>query len=160
MRSRVSERVQLIDRALLEQTLARAAASPRRRINHNFHPSPEANPHRFLNALLRGTYCAPHRHAAPPKSESFLVLSGEVLVVLFDAEGCVAERHRLGREGLLGIDIPPGRWHTIAALSETAVCYEVKPGPWDPATDKEFAPWAPPEGSEDAEPYLAALIAD
>ena len=158
MSLRVSERTQLIDQALLEQTLARAAVSPRRRINHNFHPSAESNPHRFLNALLRGTYCAPHRHAAPPKSESFLVLSGEVLVVLFDDAGRVAERHVLGRAGLLGIDIPPGRWHTIAAVSEAAVCYEVKPGPWDPATDKEFAPWAPSEGSAEAERYLATVL--
>ena len=58
-----------------------------------------------------------------------------------------------------GIDLRPGLWHSIAALTPVAVCYEVKPGPWDPATDKEFAPWAPEEGSDAASQYLATLLA-
>lgn len=147
-------RVQLIDQALLAKVVGRALGSERGRVNHNFHAGPADNPHRFLNALTRGSYCAPHRHAAPPKAESFLVLSGEVLVVIFDDSGEVQEHHVLGRAGLLGIDIVPGAWHTIAAVSPTAVCYEVKPGPWDPATDKEFAPWAPREG----DPHAPAVL--
>lgn len=56
-----------------------------------------------------------------------------------------------------GIDVPPGVWHTVAAITAHAVCFEVKPGPWEPATDKEFAPWAPREGSAEGESYLAGL---
>jgi len=78
---------------------------------------------------------------------------------LFDDSGSVIEQHRLGRDGVLGIDLGPGVWHTVACLSETAVCFEVKPGPYDVATDKEFAPWAPREGDPDAPAYLARLIA-
>ena len=151
--------VQLIDEALLDRTLSRALASERRRTNHNFHESAAANPHRFLNALVRGTYCPPHRHVTPPKSESFLALRGEVALFVFDATGRVLERHVLGRGGLLGVDVPEGVWHSIAVLTETAVCYEVKPGPWDAGSDKELAPWAPREGSDDAQPYLASLLA-
>jgi len=152
-------RVQLIDPALLDRTTARALESERLRTNHNFHASAADNPHRFLNALVRGTYCPPHRHATPPKSESFLALRGEVALFVFDDEGRALERHVLGKEGLIGVDVPAGVWHAIAALSETAVCYEVKPGPWDPGTDKELAPWAPREGSRDAPAYLARLLA-
>jgi hypothetical protein len=47
----------------------------------------------------------------------------------------------------------------VAALSETAVCFEVKAGPYDAATDKEFAPWAPREGDPSAPEYLAKLLA-
>jgi hypothetical protein len=44
------------------------------------------------------------------------------------------------------------------ALTPHAVCYEVKPGPWNPASDKEFAVWAPDEGRPEAAAYLAGLI--
>ena len=157
--SAVPARVQLIDEALFEQVVSRAQRSERGRVNHNFHTGPSDNPHRFLNALTRGSYCAPHRHAAPPKAESFLVLSGEVLVIIFGDQGEIQEQHVLGRAGLWGIDIVPAAWHTIAAVTPTAVCYEVKPGPWDPATDKEFAPWAPREGDPHAASVLEGWLA-
>lgn len=151
--------VQLIDRALLDHTVERARAAPRGRINHNFHASLADNLHRFLNAWTRGSYAAPHRHLAVPKPESFVVLRGELVVFLFDDAGNVSERHVLGRDGVLGIDLAPGSWHTVAALSETAVCFEVKAGPYDAATDKEFAPWAPREGEPGTADYLRRLLA-
>jgi cupin fold WbuC family metalloprotein len=151
--------IQRLDAALLDAVTERALTSARRRVNHNFHASDTENPHRFLNALVEGTYCQPHRHSQPPKSESFLVLRGRVAIFVFDGTGKVIETHVLGDDGLLGVDVPPGVWHSITALSPTAVCYEVKPGPWDPATDKEFAPWAPSEDSPAAAEYLRALVA-
>jgi cupin fold WbuC family metalloprotein len=150
--------VQLIDEALLDATLARARESPRGRINHNFHPDMASNPHRFLNAWTRGSYAAPHRHLTVPKPESFVVLRGELALFVFDDLGAVTERHVLGRNGVIGLDLAPGVWHTVAALSETAVCFEVKAGPYDAASDKQLAPWAPREGEPQAAAYLAALL--
>jgi cupin fold WbuC family metalloprotein len=155
---RVSE-LQLIDDALLARLVREAERSPRRRTNHDFHAGPEDNPHRFLNVMLRGTYVTPHRHRDPPKSESFLVLRGALAVFLFDDDGRVTARHDLGGRGEpFGIDLPAGVWHSLAVSSDLAVVYEVKPGPWDPASDKEFAPWAPREGDPRAAAYLAALL--
>jgi cupin fold WbuC family metalloprotein len=151
--------VQLIDDTLLDATLQRAFAAPRGRINHNFHPHLADNPHRFLNAWTRGSYAAPHRHLAVPKPESFVMLRGELALFLFDDDGAVTERHVLGRNGVVGIDLAPGLWHTVAALSDTAICFEVKAGPYDAATDKEFAPWAPREGDAGAAEYLERLLA-
>lgn len=150
---------QLIDDALVDHTLDRARTSPRLRTNHNFHESHADPVHRFLNAWVRGTYVAPHRHIAVPKSESFLVLRGELACFVFDDAGVVRERHILGRNGVYGIELPPAVWHTLAPLTELAVCYEVKPGPWDAATDKEFASWAPLEGDPRAAAYLEQLLA-
>jgi cupin fold WbuC family metalloprotein len=161
--------VQLLTPALFRATLDRAHASPRRRMNHNFHSGPQDNPHRFLNALLRGTYVQPHRHLDPPKAESFVILSGWALSALFDDEGRVTARYLIGHgekpagcpaglpEGQ-GIDVAAGIWHTVAAVSEEVMCYEVKPGPWNPAFDKDFAPWAPREGDPRCEAYLDALL--
>ncbi|HUE00423.1 MAG TPA: WbuC family cupin fold metalloprotein [Bryobacteraceae bacterium] len=154
--------VKLISGSLFETVAALASGSPRRRMNHNFHSGPVDNPHRFLNVLLRGTYVRPHRHSAPPKPESFLVLEGMADVILFDDGGSITARYSLGAETpeghLWGVDLPPGVWHTVLPRTARAVCFEVKPGPWEPATDKEFAPWAPPEDSPSAAEYCRMLM--
>lgn len=155
----MSAPVQLIDDALLDATLARARAAPRGRINHNFHSELASNPSRFLNAWTRGSYAAPHRHLLVPKPESFIMLRGEMVLFLFDDSGRVTQHFILGRSGVVGIDVAPGLWHTVAAISDTAVCFEVKPGPYDAATDKQFAPWAPGEGDPAAAEYLSGLLA-
>lgn len=155
----MSSGIQLVDADLLARTIARAQASERQRANHNLHASSQDNPHRFLNALVRGSYVAPHRHRVPPKAESFLVLEGELGCWIFDDAGAVRERHVLGRGGLRGIDIAPGIWHTVASISAVSVAFEVKPGPWDPTADKEFAPFAPAEGAPEASAYLDRLLA-
>lgn len=152
------EPVQLITRELLDATVERAMQSPRLRTNHNFHANDEANPHRFLNALVRGTYVTPHRHVSPPKPEAFLVLTGTVAFFIFDDRGVVTHCYRLGDDGLFGIDVEPGIWHSMAALSDTAVIYEVKPGPYAPSSDKDFAPFAPREGDEAARDFLVGLL--
>ena len=154
----MSSLIQLLDDSLLDQITARALAVPRLRTNHNFHRGADDNPHRFLNALAKGTYCPPHRHLEPPKCEAFLLLRGTVVIFVFNDAGRVIETYRLGSDGLLGVDIPPGVWHSIAVLSQSAVCYEVKPGPWDPTADKELAPWAPREGDSTAPEYLESLL--
>ena len=139
--------IQLLTTDLFSDLESRAAASPRRRINHNFHSGPDDNPHRMLNVLLRGTYVRPHRHVTPPKSEAFLPLTGRVGIVCFDDEGAVSAHYELDSTGpVRGIDLAAGVWHTVLALSDVSVCYEVKPGPWEPASDKDFAAWAPAEG--------------
>jgi len=150
--------VQRIDDALIEATLARARSSPRLRANHNLHASHADGFHRFLNAWVRGTYAAPHRHVVVPKPESFVVLRGELACFIFDHAGRITESAVLGTGGLFGIDIAPGVWHTLLPVTLEAVCFEVKPGPWDPATDKEFAPWAPREGDPSAVAYAEHLL--
>jgi len=156
---RMSGPVQWITTDLFARVLEQARQSPRRRQNFNFHPRLEDNPHRFLNVLLRGTYITPHRHLDPPKSETFVALEGRIAFFLFDEDGSVRERREIGA-GLAaaGVDIPPGVWHTLAAVSPHAVCFEVKPGPYSIVTDKEFAPWAPREGDPRCGAYLDALL--
>lgn len=164
--------VHWIDSAMLGQLLMRAGAHPRRRLNLNFHVTPDENPHRFLNALLRGTYVRPHRHLFPPKPESFIVLSGAILFLLFDGAGEVTSGRVLAAPGSewdavrpefavdghgLGVDIEAGLWHTLLPLSPESVIFEVKPGPYLPADDKEFAAWAPAEGAPDAASYMDSL---
>jgi cupin fold WbuC family metalloprotein len=151
--------LQLIEASAFGALIEKARLSPRLRTNFNFHPSLEDNPHRFLNVLIEGTYVRPHRHLNPPKSESFLILEGELALFTFDDSGRVLTTTVLGRKAILGADIAPGVWHTLVVLSPHAVIFEVKPGPYDASTDKEFAPWALlPEGDPRAAGYVAELI--
>ncbi len=156
--------IKLVSGSLFDTVASLASASSRRRMNYNFHSGPTDNPHRFLNVLLHGTYIRPHRHSDPPKSESFLVLEGIADVILFDDHGSITARYRLGAESaeghLWGVDLPPGVWHTILPRTPRAVCFEVKPGPWEPASDKEFAAWAPSEDDPSAAGYNKALLGD
>ena len=152
-------KVQVVDDALLGATLARAKTSPRQRINHNFHSAPEDNPHRMLNAFVRGTYCPPHRHLTPPKAESFCGAARRAGGIRFRRCWCVDINLRYWARRLPRGRYSPRRLHSVAPVSEVAVCFEVKPGPYDVATDKEFAPWAPGEGQPGADAYLARLMA-
>ncbi|MFZ5628479.1 MAG: WbuC family cupin fold metalloprotein [Spirochaetota bacterium] len=151
--------VQVITPALLDSLTERAKESDRQRTNHNFHQSYEENPNRFLNVMVKGTYVTPHRHTTPPKSESFVVLRGRLLFITFDDAGELRTVTRLGAEDNYGIDIAPGIWHSIIVESDTAICFEVKPGPYAPANDKDFAPWAPKEGEAGCSEYTAQLYA-
>ena len=38
------------------------------------------------------------------------------------------------------------------------MAYEIKDGPYNPIDDKNFAPWAPKEGSEDVPEYIERLL--
>jgi cupin fold WbuC family metalloprotein len=151
--------IQTITPALLEQLTERAKAAKRGRTNHNFHQSYDENPNRFLNVMVKGTYITPHRHTTPPKSESFVMLRGRLLFITFHDDGALHTVTRLSAQDNYGIDIGPGIWHSIIVESETAICFEVKPGPYAPASDKDFAPWAPREGEAGCGEYAAQLYA-
>jgi len=151
-------KIQIITPTLLDELMHRAIASERQRTNHNFHQTFEENPNRFLNVMVKGTYVTPHRHTTPPKSESFVVLRGQLLFITFDDLGGLQTVTRLGSDDNYGIDIAPGIWHSIIVESDTAICFEVKPGPYAPASDKDFAPWAPREGEAGCAQYTERLL--
>jgi len=137
-----------------------ARRSLRRRDIHVFHRGDEDPLQRMLNAIQPGSYIRPHRHLDPPKSESVVLLQGMLGYVSFAADGTPDDESFLLLErerGVHGCDIRPGVWHTIFALVPDTVIFEVKPGPYSPANDKDFAPWAPKEYSSEAATFLAQV---
>lgn len=110
---------------------AQAKASPRLRINLNFHQSLDEKCHRFLNAVEPGTEVPIHRH--PTKDETFVVLRGKVKVLTYNDDGSVMDSVELcPLEGRYGVDIPKGVWHTIEAIETNTVIFECKEGPFVP----------------------------
>ena len=77
------------------------------------------------------------------------------MFVDFDNTGEIENYFQLSSDSFnIGIDIEPGVFHTFFALVEDTILFEVKPGPYDQASDKDFASWAPAEGTESAIDYL------
>jgi cupin fold WbuC family metalloprotein len=149
-----------IDDALLDQVTQKARNSPRLRMNHNFHSGPEDTLQRMLNAMEPGTYLRPHKHENPDKREAFFALRGRLCVIEFNDEGGIIDHTILdARNGSYGAEIPGRTWHSIISLESGSVAYEIKDGPYAPINDKNFASWAPEEGSPDVESYLDQLIA-
>lgn len=148
-----------IDSALLEGVSTQAKLSARKRKNHNFHEHPSARIQRMLNAMEPDTYVRPHKHESPDKLEVFFCLKGSFAVVIFNETGEITDLEILDPEnGKYGVEIAPRTWHNLVAIKPDSVAYEVKDGPYDPADDKQFASWAPEEGSQEAAQWVAELL--
>jgi cupin fold WbuC family metalloprotein len=151
--------MRLIDGFLLDKLSGEAARLPRQRKNYNFHTSDADLLQRMLNAFEPGTYVRPHRHTTPPKREVFLVLRGCVAMVFFNNKGDVVDSVVLNAsKGVFGVEVEVGEWHSVVSLQQGSVVYELKDGPYEPSTDKDFASWAPAEGSDGCADYLARLL--
>lgn len=118
--------------------------------------SSQAKVQRLLNFLQPGTYVRPHRHPLPHATESVCLLEGHLEVIIFSPEGQMTGRHHLSPRSPL-IDLEPNTWHGMIIHDPDTVIFETKQGPYDPMTDKEFAPWSPEEDSPDAAPFLNSL---
>ncbi len=148
-----------INNQLLDEVSGKAKSAQRKRINYNFHKEMSDPLHRMINALEPGTYVRPHKHENPDKMESFIILRGKVLVVVFHDSGEITNYSILDQEnGKYGVEIAPGEFHTIIALVPDSAVYEVKNGPYSAANDKNFASWAPAEGARGSDEYMNALL--
>lgn len=113
----------VIDKNLLDKVSEQAKASPRLRMNFNFHQSLDEKCHRFLNAVEPGTGVPIHKH--PTKDETFVILRGKVRVTTHNDDGSIIEDVVLcADEGRYGV------WHTIEALEPESVIFECKEGPF------------------------------
>lgn len=148
-----------IEKRLLDNLSEKAGKSPRMRQNFNFHDGPSDPLQRMLNAMEPQTYVRPHKHVAPEKREAFIVLRGSVCLVEFDEAGKIIDSCVMtAGPDTPGAEITPGVYHTLIALRPGTIIYEIKDGPWDAATDKVFAPWAPEEGSKDSTAFNSSLL--
>lgn len=119
----------VIDKKLLDEVSEQAKASPRLRMNFNFHQSLDEKYHRFLNAVEPGTVVPIHRH--PTKDETFVILRGKVKVTTHNDDGSIIESVVLcAEEGRYGVNIPKEVWHTLESLESGSCIFECKEGPF------------------------------
>ncbi len=121
----------VIDKELLDKISEQAKASPRLRMNYNFHQSLDELCHRMLNAVEPGTEVPIHRH--PTKDESFVILRGKVRSTTYNDDGSIIDSVVLcAEDGVYGVNIPKGVWHKLEAIEPNSVIFECKEGPFVP----------------------------
>ena len=142
----------------LHATVQASHESARGRIIQPFHRSEQDILHRMFNAVQPDSYVRPHRHLEPPKAEAWIVLRGAVVFFTFEENGEIRDCLELRAFGpAFGVDLVPGVFHTFLAVEPDTVVYEVKTGPYLASNDKDFAGFAPAEGTPEAGRYLAYL---
>lgn len=145
-----------ITQAQINSLIEQAAQSPRKRTIYRLHEHHEPV-QRMVNALVPGTYTPPHKHENPDKVELFTILVGRVAVLQFDSQGRVEEVQVMDAGGPVKVvDIAPRTYHALVALQPSAVV-EIIQGPYDAATHKQFAPFAPAEDAPGWQDYLKHL---
>lgn len=127
-----------------------ARTSTRQRAHHNLHPTLDAPVQRLCISLQPDTYVRPHCHSEPDKWEQLVVLEGALSLLICTADGVLLERIELGAQGVRIAEIPAFTWHTLVCQAPDTLVFEVKEGPYVPASVEDFAAWAPAEGDADA----------
>ena len=142
----------------LDVLMEQARTNPRRRQHRNLHLSPEEPCQRLLNAVCRDSYIRPHRHSQASTDECLLAIRGRFALLQFAGDGTVTAIHRFGAgEPVAIVQLAPKVWHTVIALTDDAVLFEAKSGPYVQDQAKEWADWSPAEGSSDQAAYLERL---
>ena len=149
--------IKRLTQELLDNIAEQARSNPRQRQNYNLH-EPSEKVQRFINVLQPDTYVRPHRHQRPPEVngfELFVVIQGEIGIIILDESGQILHTELIGANGATrGIELPEGTFHTLVALAPDTVMLELKEGPYNPSTDKEFLDGFPAEGTPAARQML------
>ncbi len=149
--------IKTITAEMLAGLSQQARSAERRRAHLNVHDSLEAPVQRLFIAMEPGTYIRPHRHPQANKWEFFLLVEGEIDLLVFDDDGVLQQRTVLSASRARAVELQPGTWHTYVSQAEGTVVLEVKEGPYLPTPGEDFAPWAPAENSAAAGDLLAWL---
>jgi len=147
--------IKLLDKKLLNELGQEAESLPRRRKNLNLHHSFKSPVQKLFNAMQVDSYVRPHRHPEEEKTELFIAVRGRFAALIFDENGTVTEHIEFSPDGeVFGAEIKPNTWHTVIALEDGSVFFEVKQGPYTPLSDKDFAAWAPEETSAAVKEFM------
>ena len=126
----VNFNVMLFDRDFITQLLDKATVSERLRQNFDLRNSASDTSQRMLNALLPGTEVPIHRHEET--AETVVCLMGKLEEIFYEEVGEstfreISRRLLSPHEGLYGMQIPAGVWHTVHVI-EPSVIFEAKDG--------------------------------
>ena len=149
-----------LETSQIEAGVAASRSSARGRLMQILQRDSQCQVQRLLNFMQPGSYVQPHCHPEPHAIETVTPLQGAIHVWIFDATGEVQCCRTLlaGSPTSCLLDMEPGVWHTFAAAEPDTVVLEIKRGPYDAATDKQFADWAPAESAVGAAEYLQRLM--
>jgi cupin fold WbuC family metalloprotein len=95
----------------------------------------------MISLLKEKTFVGAHRHGGseffPDKTERFLLLKGNLGIVFFNKLGETLNTLSLNKE-FPYLEIPTGTFHSVVCLSPEAMMIEIKDGPYNASTDKDW----------------------
>lgn len=150
----VAEAVIRLDQRAIDLVREQALRNPRGRARICAHRDAGDNLHEMLIGIAATSYVRPHRHHG--KIESFHLVEGRAEVVILSEDGAVDDIVELGAEANFFYRLDSPRYHTVLLMSPVLVIHETTNGPFD-ATQTDWAPFAPAEGTPEAAPYTARL---
>jgi len=134
-----------------------AAQSERKRCNLNIHQQLEDEVQRLFLAFEPDTYVRPHRHPQAHKWELFILLNGDIDLLIFSDDGKLQQRLNLSDNNLRAVEIPPNTWHSYISNVSGSLAMEIKQGAYIPQSPQDFAAWAPDEKDALAKEYLSKM---
>jgi cupin fold WbuC family metalloprotein len=123
------------------------------------HQDPQAGLHEMLIIHTFGRYIQPHINDQSAKS--FLVLLGEMIVVLYDSSGSIQTCHRLSGlkdDSPFYLRLEEPIFHTLVPVTNTVAFIETITGPHVQTNYATFAP--SPNDTSEANKYMTWLMGE
>ncbi len=136
----------IVDPNWIDRLTSVALSSPLRRSRLCLHRSDDDKLHEMIIALARDCLFRPHCH--PVKSESFHMIAGRLLIIIFREDGTPIRTLLLtppGGNGVLCYRLCTPAFHAVLPLDDVVVFHEITNGPFvkNGAILAEWAPQAP-----------------
>ena len=164
-----------INKDLLDELIAKAETSERKRMNFDLRTSTDDGGQRMLNALMPGTVVPIHRH--PMSNETVICLSGKLVEIIYE-EVDIAKDFPMGMDaqdvpsgkrfkesarymldptvGNFGCVVPAGAWHTVEVL-EPSVIFEAKDGKYGEDGSETLADYDNKAKATSTTPFINSL---
>jgi len=138
-----SQSIVFADNNLINFLKTMAKNAPLLRARLCAHPNTDAIQQDMIIVTHNSSYVPPHRH--PNKSETLLVLEGEVNILIFDDNGLCENIIQMGTYGTkqpFFYRMPENKFHSMVLRTEWLVFQESTKGPFK-LSETETAKWCP-----------------
>jgi len=119
-------------------------SSPTKRYRYCLHQTHQDSIQEMAIAMMKESYCRPHYHPQA-SSESYHIIEGELLVLIFSNEGEVIDSVRLNSKSNIILRMNNGTIHMPIALSDIVIYHETISGPFEKDLMVHYVDWAPEE---------------
>ncbi len=153
--SRKEFSISVVDSEQINELFSLAQLLPRKRAVLTLPRDPSEKTERVVNVILPEAYIRPSKHINPSQTKTLYPSKGIAALVTFSDEGEITQRVLL-KEGIVA-ELDVNTFYTVVALSPFATEVRVHPIGYDKEKDEVFAPWAPEEGTKEADIYFENL---